>query len=282
MPFVFAFAVVFAGLATAFVMVWLVQLHTHNAGMIDPVWAATLGAAALFAAAVGPGALLNRTAVALGGGAWGLRLAIHLWRRNAGNAEDPRYAALREQWGGAAARNLLGFFMLQAVVSLVLCLAFFVPAYSMRTPAPPAIIAALAIGFAAIAGESAADRTLRRHVADPANRGRICTDGWWRYSRHPNYFFESLHWCAFAVWSIGLPWGWATLVPPCAMAWLLLKVTGVPLLEARLVRTRAGYRDYMATTSVFLPSPPRRKASAADGAPSRRDRRRDHKRSSRS
>ncbi|QGZ65540.1 DUF1295 domain-containing protein [Paraburkholderia acidisoli] len=257
MPIVTAVALAFAALVVTVVCVWLVQLRTRNAGMIDPVWAASLGAVAVFAAAVGPGAALNRTAVALGGGAWGLRLGVHLWKRNYGGPEDPRYAALRERWGAAAPRNMLAFFVLQAVVSIVLSIAFFVPAWQTQTPSIPAIVVALGIGFAAIAGEGSADRQLRRYLADPANRGHVCTSGWWRYTRHPNYFFESLHWCAYTVWSIGMPYGWATLVPPCAMAFMLLKLSGVPLLEARLVHTRAGYRDYMATTSAFFPWPPR-------------------------
>ncbi|WP_322054370.1 DUF1295 domain-containing protein [Paraburkholderia bannensis] len=257
MPFAAAFALAFAALVIAFFIAWLVQLRTRNAGMIDPLWAATLGLVAVFAALVGPGAGINRIAVALGGGAWGARLALHLWRRNHRQPEDPRYAALRAAWGAAAAPRMLGFYLVQAVASMVLSIAFFVPAWSAARPPIPLVVAALVTGFAAVMGESTADRQLRRHIADPANRGRVCTSGWWRYSRHPNYFFESLHWCAYTLWSIALPWGWATLAPPCAMAWLLLKVSGVPMLEARLVQSRAGYREYMRTTSAFIPWPPR-------------------------
>jgi steroid 5-alpha reductase family enzyme len=272
MPIATAFAFAFAALVVVFGAVWLVQLRTGNAGMIDPVWAFSLGMIAVFAATVGPGALLNRAAVALGGGAWGVRLGVHLWRRNWGGPEDARYAALREQWGRAAAARMLGFFLLQAVISIVLSLAFFVPAWQAQTPSVPVIFGALAIGFAALAGEAAADRQLRAFIADPANRGRVCTRGWWRYSRHPNYFFECLHWCAYTVWSIGQARGWATLLPPCAMAWLLVKFSGVPLLEARLVHTRAGYREYMATTSAFIPWPPRRASASPEDHQKHNDR----------
>ncbi|WP_322048805.1 DUF1295 domain-containing protein [Paraburkholderia sp. J67] len=258
MPFAAAFALAFAALVLAFCVTWLVQLRTRNAGMIDPLWAATLGLVALFAAIAGPGAGINRVAVAFGGGAWGARLARHLWKRNHGQPEDPRYAALRAAWGASAAPRMLGFYLVQALASMILSIAFFVPAWSTVTPAIPLVVAALTTGFAAVLGESAADRQLRRHLADPANRGQVCTSGWWRYSRHPNYFFESLHWCAYTLWSIGLPWGWLTLAPPCAMAWLLLKVSGVPILEARLMQSRAGYREYMRTTSAFVPWPPRK------------------------
>ncbi|MDE1144436.1 MAG: DUF1295 domain-containing protein [Paraburkholderia tropica] len=270
MPITTAVLAAFGALVVAFGVVWLVQLRTGNAGMIDPVWALSLGAVAVFAALAGPGATLNRVAAAFGGGVWGLRLGAHLWRRNRRGPEDPRYAALRTRWGRHAPARMLGFFMLQAVISLLLSIAFFVPAWQAHTPSIPAIVIALSIGFAALAGEAAADRQLRGHLADPAARGQVCTRGWWRYSRHPNYFFESLHWCAYTVWSIGQPWGWATLVPPFAMAWLLLKLSGVPLLEARLVQTRAGYRDYMATTHAFIPWPPRHAhADDASHRPSR-------------
>jgi cyclopropane-fatty-acyl-phospholipid synthase len=110
----------------------------------------------------------------------------------------------------------------------------------------------------AVAGEALADRQLKRFAADPAHRGKVCRVGLWRYSRHPNYFFECVHWLAYAVLSIGMPWAWLTLAPPLLMAWLLLKVSGIPILEARLADTRDGYRDYMRTTSVLIPWPPKR------------------------
>lgn len=255
-----AVALAFVGLIVAFTAVWINQLRSQNAGMIDPVWALTLGGVAVLAGALGTGAGLNRAFVALGGGIWSLRLAWHLWRRNHGQPEDPRYRQFRLRWGSAAARNLFWFFQLQAVISMLLSVAFFVPAFCPRTPSPLMLAAALAIWLAAVAGEAAADRQLRRFVANPASHGQVCQIGLWRYSRHPNYFFESLHWFAYAALSIGMPWGWLTLGPPFLMAWLLLKVSGIPLLEARLVQTRPGYSDYMRTTNAFIPWPPRTRA----------------------
>ncbi|CAB3754939.1 membrane protein [Burkholderia sp. MSh2] len=249
-----------AGLILAFTTVWIVQLRTRNAGMIDPVWAATLGGVAVFVAGLGTGAGSNRMLVALGGGIWGLRLARHLWRRNAGQPEDPRYRQFRAQWGAAAPRNLFWLFQLQALISMLLSLAFFVPAYSRDAPSRFALAAAVAIWFAAVAGEAAADRQLKRFLADPGRRDQVCRAGWWRYSRHPNYFFECLHWVAYAALAIGMRWGWLTLLPPFLMAWLLLRVSGLPLLEARLMQTRPGYREYIRTTSALVPWPPRRAA----------------------
>ncbi|VWB53657.1 DUF1295 domain-containing protein [Burkholderia lata] len=269
MPAAAVAVLAFVGLILAFTAVWIVQLRSRNAGMIDPVWAATLGGVAVLAAGFGTGAGLNRALVALGGGLWGLRLARHLWRRNHRQPEDARYRQFRLQWGDAAARNLFWLFQLQALISMALSVAFFVPAYSAAAPSRFALAAAVAIWFAAVAGEAAADRQLKRFLADPGQRGQVCRAGWWRYSRHPNYFFECLHWLAYTVLAIGMPWGALTLLPPFLMAWLLLRVSGLPLLEARLVDTRPGYREYMRTTSALIPWPPTRAAPPSRTRPDR-------------
>lgn len=257
MPAVAVALLAFIGLFLSFTAVWIEQLHSRNAAMIDPVWAATLGGVAVFVAALGTGLAANRALVAIGGGVWGLRLARHLWRRNRGQPEDPRYRRFREQWGDAAPRNMFWLFQLQALISMLLSVAFFVPAYSAEAPSGAALAAAVAIWIAAVAGETAADRQLARFLADPGHRGQVCRVGWWRYSRHPNYFFECVHWLAYTALAIAMPWGWLTLLPPLLMAVLLLKMSGLPLLEARLVQTRPGYRDYMRTTSALVPWPPR-------------------------
>ncbi|MEK6346799.1 MAG: DUF1295 domain-containing protein [Burkholderia sp.] len=262
MPLSLAVALSAATLIILFTAVWLWQLRSHNAGMIDPIWAFGLAVVALLAALTGTGAPSNRWLVALGGGIWGMRLARHLWQRNYGHPEDVRYRQFREQWADKAASRFFWFFQLQAVVALVLAIAFFVPAWRPEPAAAPDAIAAIAIWLLAVAGEGLADRQLARFAANPANKGQVCRTGLWRYSRHPNYFFECLHWFAYAALAIRLPWGWLTLIPPFAMAWLLMKISGIPLLEARLVHTRAGYDDYMRTTSALIPWPPRRSPPA--------------------
>ncbi|WEY37696.1 DUF1295 domain-containing protein [Paraburkholderia sp. SUR17] len=247
-----------AGLALTFAAVWLWQLRTANAGMIDAVWAAALGCVAVFAALAGSGAPLNRLLVAAGAGVWGVRLAIHLWRRNSGKPEDARYRQFRDQWGAAAPRNFFWFFQLQALVALLLAVAFFVPVFSARAASPVNAAGAVAVWLVAVAGEALADQQLARFTADARHRNHVCRTGLWRYSRHPNYFFECVHWLAYTVLALRLPWGWLTFAPPLLMAWLLMKVSGIPLLEARLARTRAGYDEYMRTTSALIPWPPSR------------------------
>ncbi|HET8731335.1 MAG TPA: DUF1295 domain-containing protein [Moraxellaceae bacterium] len=250
----------FGCLVATYTAVWLVQRRTRNAGMIDPVWAFSLGALAALYGVVGNGSAPVRIVVAIGGLVWGVRLGSHLWRRNSGQPEDARYRALRESWGENADARMFGFFMVQAVAALILSLGFLIPAFRIRPLSPALLVVAVAIWCVSVGGEAVADRQLRRFVAEPTHRGKVCNVGLWRYSRHPNYFFECLHWVAYVPLAIGLPWGWITLVPPVLMSWLLLKVSGIPILEEHLSRSRPGYAEYMKVTPMLIPWLPRRPA----------------------
>jgi steroid 5-alpha reductase family enzyme len=112
-----------------------------------------------------------------------------------------------------------------------------------------------------IAGEALADAQLKQFRGRPANKGRVCDVGLWRWSRHPNYFFEWLGWLAYPVIAISPDyfWGWATLPAPVFMYWILVHVTGIPPLEAQMLRSRGErYRDYQSRTSAFFPLPPQK------------------------
>ncbi|MEJ7137913.1 DUF1295 domain-containing protein [Amphibiibacter pelophylacis] len=246
-------------LALSFGGVWLWQLRSRNAGMVDPVWALSLGALALVHGVFQDGHPLARALVALGGGVWGLRLGLHLWRRNAGQPEDARYTRLRQEWGAQADLKMLGFFGVQAVVSLLLAMAFAIPAGRETAPGFAAVLLALILWGVAVGGEALADRQLRDFVAQPGSKGQVCRAGLWRYSRHPNYFFECLHWVAYIPLAAGTGWtAWLTLLPPVLMAWLLVKVSGLPMLEEHLARSRPGYAEYQRTTSALIPWWPKR------------------------
>ena len=116
-------------------------------------------------------------------------------------------------------------------------------------------IAAVVVFLVSILGEAIADQQLARFRGEPANRGQVCRDGLWRYSRHPNYFFEWLHWFAYPLMAVGLgPIGWVTLLGPIVMLIFLLKITGVPPTEARALQSRGErYREYQRTTNAFFP-----------------------------
>lgn len=236
---------------------WQWQRRHGNAGIVDVIWAAGLGAGAVLLAAVGGGAFAPRLLLAVLGGAWSLRLAAHLWARVKQEGEDGRYRHLRSVWGGNQ-RRWLAFFQLQALLVAVFALPFAAVAVNPRSSAPW-LATALAIWVSGVAGESLADAQLTRFRADPANRGRTCRVGLWRYSRHPNYFFEWLHWFAYVALAVGSPLWALSWVGPLMM-WLFLRfLSGVPWTEAQALRSRGeDYRDYQRCTPMIFPWFPRR------------------------
>ena len=238
---------------------WLLQLRTRNAGIVDAIWAWSLGGLAVWFSATGAGDATVRAVTGLLGGLWGLRLGWHLWVRNWGAAEDWRYAGFRARWGGKADRNMWFFFQFQNIFTLILAAsAFLVPA-SQGVAVPPAVLAlSVLIWAVSVLGETVADRQLEAFRRDPDNRGKVCDRGLWGWSRHPNYFFETVHWLAYVPLAWGSGWLPATLLAPLVMAFLLLKMSGLPILEAGLVQRKPGYAEYMRRTSAFIPLPPRR------------------------
>lgn len=253
-----AMAIAAGSVVAAKTIAWLVQKKLRNAGLVDAIWAWTLGLLAVFYAAVGPGHPVLRLALALMGAIWGARLGTHLFIRNWGKPEDFRYAYFREEWGASADFNMFWFFQFQNVFTLLLSSMAFIP-LAWRADVPPAIcwLLAGAIWFVSVAGENLADTQMERFRADPRNKGRVCRDGLWRYSRHPNYFFECLHWLAYVPLAIGAPWGWISLGAPLLMAWMLTRLSGMPMLEEEMIKRKPGYAEYRRTTSALIPLPPK-------------------------
>lgn len=239
---------------------WLVQLRTRDAGIVDVMWSALLGAAAVFAALSGQGDVERRVLVGVLGGVWGARLALHLLTdRVLKGPEDGRYQMMREKFGAKVQPVFLAFFQAQAVLVVMLCGPFLLAARAETGGLHWPDYAAAGLWLVGIAGESIADRQLKRFKADAGNRGRVCDIGLWRYSRHPNYFFEWLMWCAYAGLAVQAPLGWLAALAPAFMLLLVLKVTGIPPTEARALRSRPeAYREYQRTTSAFVPWFPRR------------------------
>jgi steroid 5-alpha reductase family enzyme len=238
---------------------WLVQRRTRNAGVVDVGWAAITGALAVVYAAVGDGEPARRVLLAVLGGAWGGRLAWYLLRdRVWGQPEEGRYVTLRERWSPHADRAFFIFFQAQALAAVGLSIPFALAA--VATADVPAATDLLALALVAIGtvGETVADRQLAAFKRDPASRGRTCRRGLWRYSRHPNYFFEWVLWCGFGCLGLVGPWGWLGLVAPAIILFSILFVTGIPPTEAQALASRGDdYRRYQRTTSPFVPWPPR-------------------------
>jgi steroid 5-alpha reductase family enzyme len=245
---------------------WAVQQRTGNSGWVDTIWTFSLGltgaASALWPVA---GAVPNprQWLVAALVAVWSIRLGSHIAVRTAAISDDPRYAAFAKEWGVNSPRRMFLFLQNQGFGSIPLVFSIFVAA---RFPQPGLRIQdylGVAILVAGISGEALADAQLKRFRSDPANQGRVCDAGLWRWSRHPNYFFEWFGWLAYPVIAISLdallsyPWGWATLLAPIFMYWILVHVTGIPPLEAQMLRSRGErYRAYQSRTSAFFPLPP--------------------------
>jgi len=242
---------------------WQWQRRRENAGIVDVLWSACVGGSAVVLAWLGDGAWQARTTLAVLGGLWGARLALHLWHRVRHEPEDGRYRHLRAHWQGHQGKFFL-FFMAQALLVVLFALPFAAAARSPQHTAWPWIALAVAIWIASVAGEAIADRQLARFRADPANRGRTCRAGLWRYSRHPNYFFEWLHWFAYIALAVGSPWVWLAWSGPVVMYVFLRFISGIPYTEAQALRTRReDYRDYQRTTPMLFPWFPKSRAEEA-------------------
>lgn len=253
----------------AMVLLWLVSLWRRDASIVDIFW--------------GPGFVLVAWAVLAwvsahdlpdGGDArrwllvslvtvWGLRLGGYLAYRNLGKGEDYRYVAMREKAGGRFwIVSLFKVFLLQGLFLWVVSL----PVQAGQLPSTPDGIGPLAVIGAVVWAvglffETLGDAQLARFKADPANRGKVMNKGLWAYSRHPNYFGETLIWWGLFLITLSTPYGWWAFISPVVITFLLLKVSGVTLLEATIVERRPEYREYLETTSAFIPWFPKRKKS---------------------
>ena len=218
---------------------WLIQVRTRNASAVDVGWTYGVGLLAVLYAALGDGAAVHRILIAVLAGAWSLRLGTYLLlNRVLGKEEDGRYRALRAKWGSAANRRFLVFFEAQAALVVVFSLPFLFVVFNGHERLEPLEWVGVAVWTVGLAGESLADRQLASWRADPGNRGRTCRAGLWRYSRHPNYFFEFTIWIAFALIATAALWGWIAWVAPALLLFLLFRVTGIPAGEAQALRSR--------------------------------------------
>lgn len=247
-------------LCAIFAAVFVGARRIENYGVVDIAWSYAFGALALFYAAVSPGWSVRRGLVAALALIWSARLGTHLARRVAKHhpTEDARYAQLRRDWAANFAPRMFGFFQLQALSVVVLGVAFLVTTRNALPRLHPLEWIGSALWLVAVTGEAVADAQLAAFARNPAHRGQVCDVGLWRYSRHPNYFFEWLVWVAFFVFALASPGGWLAIVGPVGVLYLLLRVTGIPMTEEQSLRRRgAAYRRYQETTSAFVPWPPR-------------------------
>jgi steroid 5-alpha reductase family enzyme len=242
------------GLA-AMAVVWTLSLARRDAGVADVWWGPGFGALGLCAFVLAGGSHPRRVLVLALVLAWGLRLGLHLVLRSRGRGEDFRYAAMRRRHGARfPLLSLFSVFGLQGVLQWIVALPVLVVQVS---PGPPGLGLFDALGTALFAAgllvESVADWQLARFRADPAQAGRVLERGLWGWSRHPNYFGDFLVWWGLFGITLASPHGLAALPGPLLMSFLLMRVSGVPLLERSLARRRAGWSEYAARTPAFFP-----------------------------
>jgi steroid 5-alpha reductase family enzyme len=248
------------GAAVMFTALWIIQVIRKDAGVVDVGWTTGVGVMALYIAVAGNGWWPRRVLVGVLGAAWSLRLASYiLVNRVLGSTEDGRYKRMRAYWGNRAHFYFYFFFVTQSILVVLFALPFMPIAAARHTAWRVWDLAGAVLWVAAVAGEWWADRQLERFRSRPESKGKTCRSGLWRYSRHPNYFFEWLHWWAYVLIAAGLQGWWLTLTGPVLMFVFLMRLTGIPYTEKQALASRGDdYRDYQRTTSMFFPLPPRK------------------------
>lgn len=244
-----------ASVAVLMLLLWLIHLRTGNAAIVDAGWAGGLALLGVLYAVFGGGYWLRSAMIGAMSAIWGLRLAIYLLTtRIMGHPEEGRYEELRRQWKTNIPFKFLLFYEFQALLCVVLAVPFLTAARNPDSRISSLEWAAVALWTLAMASEAAADAQLNKFKSYSSNKGRTCQVGLWRYSRHPNYFFEWLIWVAFAMFALASPGGLWGLLSPALILYFVLRVTGIPATEAQAIRTRGEeYRRYQQTTSAFVP-----------------------------
>ncbi len=240
-------------------LVWIVSLVKRNASIIDIFWSLGFVMLAWLYRSQVPIESFRQTLVPVLVTVWGLRLAGYILWRNWGQGEDYRYAAMREKRGSSfPVLSLFIVFWLQGVLFWIVGMPLLQVQIS-RTPAgwSPLDLLGLALFSIGLFFEAVGDFQLARFKADPANRGQVMDRGLWRYTRHPNYFGDATLWWGFGCFALATTGSLWTLISPVLMSLLIVKVSGVALLERGLGETKPKYRDYVRRTSAFFPWPPR-------------------------
>jgi steroid 5-alpha reductase family enzyme len=244
---------------------WLIQQRTGNSGWVDTVWTFGLGLTGAVSALIpvaGEGIQVRQILVAVFAIIWAMRLGAHIGMRTAKITDDPRYANLIKGWGNDAPRRMFWLMQKQAFVSIPLAFSMFLAAHRVAPELTRRDGFAILVMVIAVVGEGLADWQLRRFKSDAANKGGVNDRGLWRWSRHPNYFFETFGWLAYPLLAIDLtgqyPYGWMALAGPACMYWLLVYVSGIPPLEEHMLRTRPEkFRAYQRRTNAFFLGPPK-------------------------
>lgn len=235
---------------------WLVSIPLKNVSFVDSMWSMFFLVMGLVYLVSAPEQSSRAWLVFSLTAIWAIRLAVHIARRNHGAEEDHRYQAIRaNNQPGFWWKSIYIVFGLQAVLAWLISM----PLLAASSPAPLGLLdlLALSLWLTGFAFEAIGDKQLADFKSDPNNRGKVLDQGLWRYTRHPNYFGEACIWWGFYLFAVSAG-GWWTLLSPVLITFLLLRVSGVALLEKDIGERRPGYRDYVQRTNAFIPGPPKK------------------------
>lgn len=251
----------FVSVMVLFFSIWVIHLKINNAGVVDVGWGIGFSIIALIYILMGEGFNLRNTLLFAMVALWGARIAVFLVRRIIFEKyEDKRYGYLREKWGDKARIRFLWFFLAQGVMQMLISIPFLVIA--INTTSGPGIfeIIGFTVWMGSLWGEKISDDQLQVFKENPDNKGKVCRNGLWEHSRHPNYFFEVLCWVGLCIFALGSPHGWVGIIAPGIMLYLILYVTGIPLTEELSLKHRGEiYRQYQKNTRALIPLPRREK-----------------------
>ncbi len=234
---------------------WLVSLPLRNVSLVDTLWSLKFLLCAVIYAALQPQLGPRGQLCLLLVGVWALRLALYITWRNRGHGEDRRYQAIRRNnEPGFAWKSLYIVFGLQALLVWVISLPL-LAAITSAAPLGLLDLAGVLLWTVGLVFEAGGDLQLARFKANPANAGKVMDRGLWRYTRHPNYFGDCCVWWGLALLALAAG-GWWSLPGPLLMTVLLLKVSGVALLEKDIGERRPDYQAYIRRTRAFFPGRP--------------------------
>jgi steroid 5-alpha reductase family enzyme len=244
-----------------FYWVWILAIRIKNFSIVDAAWAFAFFLHALIFYSILTGFQKRRTLLLFLMSVWSLRLGFFLAKRTKAHhpKEDSRYIKLREKFGADFEKKFLIFFLWQAAsVSFLMLPSVFVFNNPAQYLSLPEIFGSICF-MLSVTGEALADLQMAHFKSLPANKGKVCNAGLWRYSRHPNYFFESCTWFSLYLFWLGTPGLWWSVYAPLSILFLLVKVTGVPPSEEQSLKSKGDfYLDYQKVTSVFVPWPPKK------------------------
>lgn len=242
-----------------FFIIWLIHLKLNNAGIVDVGWGIGFSIIALIYIAMAEGFNIRNTLMFTMVALWGARIALFLIRRIIFEKyEDKRYGFLRHKWGDKAKFNFLWFFEAQAIMQILISIPILIITLNPQTTIGIFEVLGFVIWMGSLYGEKISDDQLQSFKENPDNKGKVCQDGLWGLSRHPNYFFEVTCWFGLFIFALGSPNGWLGIVAPAIMLYLILKVTGIPLTEELSLKHRGEqYKEYQKNTRALIPLPRR-------------------------